>query len=535
MSSPWIDGLAQRRARRARPRAGRSVLHATPGSSRSPRATPTRSSCAAAAPIIICSRCTAAHAPRRSATSRCARATPRRSRDRGGDGRRRRSRPAWRPSAADDPAGGSGLLIRDRDGRRLRGGARRCAARRRARGRRTGRSGWPTSCSTATRRREPALPRAGARLRAGRPHPDHGVHELQPRPPQHRPRRRRQRRAQPHRLPDARPRLGDARRRPHEGRRAYAIEWGPGRHGPGNNAFNYFIDPFGVVIEYTAEVEQIDDELPRRRARRLDLAARARRPVGHLAAAEPAPEGGAARASSSSRPGPAPDRSSQMSFTTYLHDGTAASRRRRRRRRHRPERGPAAGAGRPARRARRRRRPRRRTRAPRSPRPRRACRSPALTLRAAGARAGQDRSASASTISTTPRKAAAKSPTIRGSSSAAATLAGRHGAPGRVPRVSSKFDYEAELAVVIGTRVPRHVPRPTRSATSSATAASTTCPCATTRSARRNGRSARTSTRTGGFGPGAGHGRRAAAGRRRACASRPAERPGDAGREHRAT
>ncbi len=38
----------------------------------------------------------------------------------------------------------------------------------------------------------------------------------------------------------------------------HAIEWGPGRHGPGNNAFNYFIDPFGIVIEYTAEVEQID-------------------------------------------------------------------------------------------------------------------------------------------------------------------------------------------------------------------------------------------------------------------------------------
>ena len=32
-----------------------------------------------------------------------------------------------------------------------------------------------------------------------------------------------------------------------------------------------------------------------------------------------------------------------------------------------------------------------------------------------------------------------------------------HGAPGVVPRVSSKFDYEAELAVVIGSRVPRHV------------------------------------------------------------------------------
>jgi catechol 2,3-dioxygenase len=39
----------------------------------------------------------------------------------------------------------------------------------------------------------------------------------------------------------------------------YNIEWGPGRHGPGHNAFNYFVGPFDVVIEYTAEVLQIDD------------------------------------------------------------------------------------------------------------------------------------------------------------------------------------------------------------------------------------------------------------------------------------
>lgn len=32
-----------------------------------------------------------------------------------------------------------------------------------------------------------------------------------------------------------------------------------------------------------------------------------------------------------------------------------------------------------------------------------------------------------------------------------------HGQPALLPRVSSKFDYEAELAVVIGSRVPRHV------------------------------------------------------------------------------
>ncbi len=39
----------------------------------------------------------------------------------------------------------------------------------------------------------------------------------------------------------------------------FPIEWGPGRHGPGNNAFNYFIGPLDIVIEYTADVQQIDD------------------------------------------------------------------------------------------------------------------------------------------------------------------------------------------------------------------------------------------------------------------------------------
>jgi catechol 2,3-dioxygenase len=42
----------------------------------------------------------------------------------------------------------------------------------------------------------------------------------------------------------------------------YPIEWGPGRHGPGDNAFNYFVGPFGVVIEYTSGVGQIDDNYP---------------------------------------------------------------------------------------------------------------------------------------------------------------------------------------------------------------------------------------------------------------------------------
>lgn len=39
----------------------------------------------------------------------------------------------------------------------------------------------------------------------------------------------------------------------------YPIGWGVGRHGPGDNVFAYFVDPHGVVIEYTAEVLQVDD------------------------------------------------------------------------------------------------------------------------------------------------------------------------------------------------------------------------------------------------------------------------------------
>ena len=35
--------------------------------------------------------------------------------------------------------------------------------------------------------------------------------------------------------------------------------WGPGRHGPGNNVFAYFVAPFGATIEYTSEVQRIDE------------------------------------------------------------------------------------------------------------------------------------------------------------------------------------------------------------------------------------------------------------------------------------
>lgn len=40
----------------------------------------------------------------------------------------------------------------------------------------------------------------------------------------------------------------------------YDAAWGPGRHGPGNNVFGYFVAPFGGVIEYTAEVSEIAED-----------------------------------------------------------------------------------------------------------------------------------------------------------------------------------------------------------------------------------------------------------------------------------
>ena len=39
----------------------------------------------------------------------------------------------------------------------------------------------------------------------------------------------------------------------------YPIEWGPGRHGAGNNMFCYFAGPEELPIEYTTDVEQVDE------------------------------------------------------------------------------------------------------------------------------------------------------------------------------------------------------------------------------------------------------------------------------------
>ena len=39
----------------------------------------------------------------------------------------------------------------------------------------------------------------------------------------------------------------------------FNIEWGVGRHGPGDNVFSYFIEPNGFVTEYTTEIQQVDE------------------------------------------------------------------------------------------------------------------------------------------------------------------------------------------------------------------------------------------------------------------------------------
>jgi catechol 2,3-dioxygenase-like lactoylglutathione lyase family enzyme len=36
--------------------------------------------------------------------------------------------------------------------------------------------------------------------------------------------------------------------------------WGPGRHLAGNNTFSYFLDPHGNTVEYTTELEEIDED-----------------------------------------------------------------------------------------------------------------------------------------------------------------------------------------------------------------------------------------------------------------------------------
>ena len=38
------------------------------------------------------------------------------------------------------------------------------------------------------------------------------------------------------------------------------VRWGPGRHTAGNNTFSYFVTPNGFAVEYTSELEEVDDD-----------------------------------------------------------------------------------------------------------------------------------------------------------------------------------------------------------------------------------------------------------------------------------
>lgn len=40
----------------------------------------------------------------------------------------------------------------------------------------------------------------------------------------------------------------------------FAPAWGPGRHGPGDNVYAYYIAPFGPVVEYSTAVEKVPED-----------------------------------------------------------------------------------------------------------------------------------------------------------------------------------------------------------------------------------------------------------------------------------
>lgn len=46
-------------------------------------------------------------------------------------------------------------------------------------------------------------------------------------------------------------------------RHGFPLEWGIGRHGPGANVFSYYLDPDEFPIEFTTDIQQIDDAVYR--------------------------------------------------------------------------------------------------------------------------------------------------------------------------------------------------------------------------------------------------------------------------------
>jgi catechol 2,3-dioxygenase-like lactoylglutathione lyase family enzyme len=65
----------------------------------------------------------------------------------------------------------------------------------------------------------------------------------------------------------------------------YPVEWGPGRHGPGNNVFAYFCGPDEVPLEYYRRDIADRRDLSAAIVRALEIYAGPLRPMGHHAAA----------------------------------------------------------------------------------------------------------------------------------------------------------------------------------------------------------------------------------------------------------
>ena len=63
------------------------------------------------------------------------------------------------------------------------------------------------------------------------------------------------------------------------------LQWGTGRHGPGHQVFNYYIEPSGYVVELIADGIEIPDEATWEAAR-VDSHARTHGSVGHGGTAE---------------------------------------------------------------------------------------------------------------------------------------------------------------------------------------------------------------------------------------------------------
>ena len=204
-------------------------------------------------PIIICWRCTQAPARPRCATSRCARAMLRRWSAIAQAAVAAGGRVVRAPAPSTDPAGGTLLTSRDADGRVfevVHGDAQHADAReRKDRPIRLAHVVLNSHDVAATQRFfEQALgfrladrTRIMAFMNCNRDHHSIALGDADNDALNH----------IAFLMPDLESVMRGGGRMKDAG---FAIEWGPGRHGPGDNAFNYFIDPFGVVIEYTADV-----------------------------------------------------------------------------------------------------------------------------------------------------------------------------------------------------------------------------------------------------------------------------------------